>query len=205
MQKRKLRRDTIFTRLYYGMIKENPTLILCVGFAPTLAVTTTAKNGLAMGIITALVLLLTEFFVSLLKRAIPKKDRTAAYAIISACFATLLQLALDAYYPDYSEALGIFVSLIAVNGLIFSRAENYAVKHNPFLALFDGIGFGIGFTFVITLMGAIRELLGIGTIFGIRVIPDGYTISIAALAPGAFFLLACLIALANKLKGGKRA
>ena len=200
-----MRKDTIFTRLYHGILLENPTVVLCLGLCPTLAVTTTAKNGLAMGIITAVVLTLSEFFISILKRIIPKKDRMLVYVLISACFTTFVQLFLNAFYPDISESLGVFVALTAVNGVIFGRADAYAVKNNPGLALFDGIGFGIGYTLIITILGAVREVLGIGTIFGIRVIPDGYTIPIAALAPGAFFLLACLIAAANKIRGGRRA
>lgn len=200
-----MKKDTIFTRLYHGILVENPTVVLCLGLCPTLAVTTTAKNGLAMGIVTAIVLVLSEFFISLLKRIIPKRERIFVYVLIAACFTTLVQMALNAYFPDISESLGIFVSLTAVNGVIFGRADAYASKNNPGLALFDGIGFGIGYTLIITILGAIREILGIGTIFGIRVIPDGYTFSIAALAPGAFFLLACLIAIANKIKGGRRA
>ncbi len=200
-----MKKDTIFTRLYHGIFVENPTVVLCLGLCPTLAVTTTAKNGLAMGIVTGIVLVLSEFFISLLKRVIPKRERMLVYVLISACFTTLMQLALNAYFPDISESLGIFVALTAVNGVIFGRADAYAMKNNPGLALFDGIGFGIGYTLIITILGALREILGIGTIFGIRVIPDGYTLSIAALAPGAFFLLACLIAIANKIKGGRRA
>lgn len=199
------KKDTIFTRLYHGILVENPTAVLCLGLCPTLAVTTTAKNGLAMGIVTGIVLVLSEFFISLLKRVIPKKDRMIIYVLISACFTTIMQLVLNAYFPDISESLGVFVSLTAVNGVIFGRADNYAMQNNPGLALFDGIGFGIGYTLIITILGAVREILGIGTIFGIRVIPDGYTLSIAALAPGAFFLLACIIAVAQKIKGGRSA
>lgn len=199
------KKDTIFTRLYHGIFAENPTAVLCLGLCPTLAVTTTAKNGLAMGIITGVVLVLSEFFISLLKRVIPKKDRMIIYVLISACFTTIVQLVLNAYFPDISESLGVFVSLTAVNGVIFGRADDYAMQNNPGLSLFDGIGFGIGYTLIITILGALREILGIGTIFGIRVIPDGYTLSIAALAPGAFFLLACIIAVAQKIKGGRSA
>ncbi|MBR2695943.1 MAG: electron transport complex subunit RsxE [Parasporobacterium sp.] len=199
-----MKKDTIFKRLYHGILIENPSVVLCLGLCPTLAVTTTAKNGLAMGIVTAAVLILSEFVISLLKRIIPKKDRMIVYVLIAACWTTIVQLVLNAYFPDISESLGIFVALTAVNGLIFGRADGYAIENNPFLSIFDGIGFGIGYTLIITILGAIREILGIGTIFGIRIIPDGYTLSIAALAPGAFFLLACLIAIANKIKGGRR-
>lgn len=200
-----MKKDTIFTRLYHGIFLENPTVVLCLGLCPTLAVSTTAKNGLAMGIVTMIVLILSEFVISLLKRIIPSRDRMIIYVIVAACFTTILQLVMNAYYPEISESLGIFISLTAVNGLIFGRADGYAIEHNPILSIFDGIGFGIGYTLILTIFGAIREILGIGTIFGIRVIPDGYTLTIAALAPGAFFLLACLIAVANKIRGGRRA
>ena len=200
-----MKKDSILKRLSSGILFENPTLVLCLGLCPTLAVSTTAKNGLAMGIVTAIVLILSEFVISLMKKIIPSKDRMIVYVLIAACFTTIMQLILHAYFPDISESLGIFVSLTAVNGLIFGRADGYAIENNPVLSIFDGIGFGIGYTIIITLLGAIREILGIGTIFGIRVIPDGYTLSIAALAPGAFFLLAILIAIANKIRGGRRA
>ena len=200
-----MKKDSILKRLSSGILFENPTLVLCLGLCPTLAVSTTAKNGLAMGIVTAIVLILSEFVISLMKKIIPSKDRMIVYVLIAACFTTIMQLILNAYFPDISESLGIFVSLTAVNGLIFGRADGYAIENNPVLSIFDGIGFGIGYTIIITLLGAIREILGIGTIFGIRVIPDGYTLSIAALTPGAFFLLAILIAIANKIRGGRRA
>ena len=196
-------KDTIFKRLYYGIIKENPVLVMCLGLCPAIAVVATAKNGLAMGVFTAVVLVLSNFFISILKKAIPETERLIVYVIIVGCFTAVSQIFLKAYYPEINEALGIFVSLTAVNSVIYYRAENYAYRSNPALSLFDGIG--IGYTLFLTLFGAIREILGVGTIFGIRIIPDGFTISIAALAPGAFFILACLIALANRIGGGKRA
>lgn len=199
------KKDSVFQRLYHGILLENPSVVLCLGLCPTLAVSTTAKNGLAMGIATAIVLILSEFVISLIKKIIPSKDRMIIYVLVAACFTTILQLVMNAYFPEISESLGIFLSLTAVNGLIFGRADGYAVNNNPLLSIFDGIGFGIGFTLIITILGAVREILGIGTIFGIRVIPDGYTLSIAAMAPGAFFLLACFIAIANKIRGGRRA
>lgn len=196
-------KDTIFTRLYHGIWLKNPTLVLCLGLCPTLAVTTSAKNGLSIGIITAIVLILSEFVISVCKRIIPKQDRMIFYVIIAAMFTTILQLVLNAYFPDIAEAMGIFVSLTAVNGIIFGRAEDYAMQHNPGLAVFDGIGFGIGFTLVSTILGALREILGLGTVFGIRLFPEGYSFPAAVLAPGAFLLLACIIAAVNKIRGGK--
>lgn len=198
------KKDTIFTRLYHGILLENPTVILCLGLCPTLAVTTTAKNGLAIGIVTTIVLILSELTVSILRKILPVKDRMIAYVLITAGFTTLVEIGLNAWFPDVAESLGVFVPLTAVNGIIFGRADGYAVRKNPGLSAFDGLGFGIGFTLIATILGALREILGIGTIFGIRILPDGYTLSVAALAPGAFFLLACIIAIANKIRGGRR-
>ena len=149
-------RDTIFTRLYHGILIENPTVVLCLGLCPTLAVTTTARNGLAMGIVTGIVLVLSEFCISLLKRVIPRRERMIVYVLITACFTTLTQMALEVWYPAISESLGIFVSLTAVNGVIFGRADTYALRNNPGLSLFDGIGFGIGYTLIITVLGAVK-------------------------------------------------
>lgn len=199
------KKDSVLKRLYHGIVLENPTLVLCLGLCPTLAVTTTAQNALAMGIITAVVLVLSELVISLLKKIIPVRERMIIYVLVAACFTTIMQLVMNAWFPEISESLGIFISLTAVNGLIFGRADGYAIENNPLLSVFDGIGFGIGYTLVITFFGAFREIIGIGTIFGIRIIPDGYTLSIAAMAPGAFFLLACLIAAANKIRGGRKA
>ena len=198
------KKDNIFRRLYYGVLKQNPTVVLCLGLCPTLAVSTTAKNGLAMGIFTSVVLLLSNLFISLFRKLIPQAERILAFVLIIATFTTISQVFLLAYFPDISEALGIFIPLTAVNTVIYDRAEKYAIDHNPVLSIFDGIGMGIGFTLIITILGAIREILGIGTVFGYRLIPTGYTISIAALAPGGFILLACIMAVANKIRGGRR-
>ena len=198
------KKDTIFRRIYYGILKENPTVVLCLGLTPTLAVTTTAKNGLAMGIFTSVILILSNLFISLFRKLIPQAERILAFVVVIASFTTLSQIFLQAYFPDISEALGIFIPLTAVNTVIYDRAEKYAISHNAGLSLFDGIGMSIGFTLIITILGAIREILGIGTVFGYRLIPAGYTLPIAALAPGGFILLACIIAVANKIKGGRR-
>lgn len=195
-------KDNIFIRLYNGILRENPTAVLCIGLCPTLAVSTTAKAALAMGIITAFVLILTETFASILKKLIPEKGRILMYLIVSACFTTIFKLFLNALYPDISELLGIFVAITAVNGIIFSRIDKYALSHNPVLSFFDALGMGIGFTLIITILGCVREILGLGTIFGIRILMPNYTLPIAALAPGGFFILACIIAVANKLNGG---
>lgn len=200
-----MKKDTIFTRLYYGVIKENPIIVLALGLCPALAVSATAKNGLAMGVFTSVVLIVSNFFISLFKRLLPKGEKILLYVFLIASFTIVAQLFLKAYFPEVNEALGVFAQLTAVNGVIYYRAENYAVNKNPGLALFDGIGVSIGYTFIITLFGALREIIGLGTVFDIRIIPEGYNLSIASLAPGAFFILACLVALGNKIsKGGRR-
>lgn len=198
------KKDNIFRRLYYGFLKENPTLFLYLGLCPTLAVSTTAVYALAMGAFTTAVLILSNVLVSICKKIIPKEERLLFYLLIAAALTVSGQLFLKAYFPDISQGLGIFLPLTAVNGIIYDRAENCAYSCNPGIALFDGIGMGIGYTFVITLLGSIREVIAFGTIFGYRLIPNGYTISIAALAPGGFILLAFIMALANKIRGGHR-
>jgi len=200
-----MKKDTIFTRVYYGVIKENPIIVLVLGLCPALAVSATAQHGLAMGAFTTAVLIISNLFISLFKKLLPRSDKILMYILLIATFTTLAQLFLKAFFPEVNEALGVFAQLTAVNGVIYYRAENYAVSHNPVLSLFDGIGFGIGYTFIITLFGALREIIGLGTVFGIRIIPSDYTLSIGSMAPGAFFILACLIALGNKIsKGGRR-
>ena len=198
------KKDNIFRRLYYGFLKENPILFLYLGLCPALAISTTAKFALAIGAFTTAVLILSNFLISVCKKIIPKEERILAYILIAAGLTIAGQFFLRAYYPDISEGLGIFVPLTAVNGIIYDRAEKCAYTSNPGIALFDGIGMGIGYTFIITLLGSIREIIAFGTVFGYRLIPNGYTISIAALAPGGFILLAFIMALANKIRGGHR-
>ncbi len=198
------KKDTLFIRIYNGLIKENPTMILCLGFCPTLAVSTTAKKALVMGIFTTAVLILSNLILSLTRKRIPQKERFLAFILVIGSLTTVAQLFLKAYFPDISEALGIYVPLTAVNSLLYDRAEKYAMHNNAVLSFFDGVGMGLGFTLIITVLGALREMIGIGTIFGYRIIPDGFTVPAAALAPGAFILLACLIAIGNKIRGGRR-
>ena len=198
------KKDNIFRRIYYGFLKENPVLFLYLGLCPTLAVSTTAINALAMGAFTTAVLIASNVLISICKKVIPKEERLLGYILIVAGLTVAGQLFLKAYYPDISEGLGIFIPLTAVNGVIYDRAEKCAYTCNPGIALFDGIGMGIGYTFVLTLLGSVREIIAFGTIFGYRLIPNGYTISIAALAPGGFIILAFIMALANKIRGGHR-
>lgn len=201
MKMPQLKPDTPLERLWNGIIKENPTFVLMLGMCPTLAVTTGAVNGLGMGLSTAAVLILSNMMISLLRHIIPDGVRMPAYIVIVASFVTVVELLMHAFVTGLYEALGIYIPLIVVNCIILGRAEAYASKHGVLASAFDGLGMGLGFTAALTLIGLVRELLGAGTAFGVQVMPDGYTpISIFILAPGAFFVLAGLTALQNKLR-----
>ena len=187
-------------RLYNGIIKENPTFVLTLGMCPTLAVTTSAMNGLGMGLTTAAVLALSNLFISALRKVIPDKVRIPAFIVIVASFVTMVQLLLEAFMPSLNAALGIYIPLIVVNCIILGRAESYAY-HNPVIpSFFDGVGMGLGFTVALTLLGIFREFIGSGTFFGMRVFPEEYGVTIFVLAPGAFFVLAMLVAIQNFIK-----
>ena len=191
----------IFERLYNGIIKENPTLVLMLGMCPTLAVTTGAVNAIGMGLSTTAVLMMSNLMISALRKVIPDKVRMPAYIVIIASFVTIVQLLIQAYIPSIYDMLGIYIPLIVVNCIILGRAEAYASKNPVLPSFFDGLGMGLGFTVALTILGAFRELLGAGTVFGIQVMPASYEpISIIVMAPGAFFVLAMLTALQNKLK-----
>jgi len=190
----------ISERLYNGIIKENPTFVLTLGMCPTLAVTTSAINGLGMGLTTCAVLALSNLFISLLRKVIPDKVRIPAFIVIVASFVTMVQLLLEAYLPALNQSLGIYIPLIVVNCIILGRAESYAYKNPPIPSLFDGIGMGLGFTGALTILGIFREFIGSGTFFGNRVFPEEYGITIFVLAPGAFFVLAVLVAVQNYIK-----
>lgn len=198
-------------RLYNGLIKENPTFVLMLGMCPTLAVTTLAMNGIGMGLTTTVILALSNVMISALRKVIPDGVRMPAYIVIVASFVTIVQFLLQAYVPGLYESLGIYIPLIVVNCIILGRAEAYASKNKPIPSLFDGIGMGLGFTLSITCIGAVRELIGAGSIFGKQILPladaaagkMGYEpVTIFILAPGAFFVLAFLSALQNKFKIG---
>ena len=188
-------------RLYNGFVKENPTFVLMLGMCPTLAVTTSAINGLGMGLTTTAVLPMSNLFISLLRKIIPNKVRIPAFIVIIASFVTIVQLLLEAYLPSLNKALGVYIPLIVVNCIILGRAEAYAYSNPPIPSLFDGLGMGLGFSFALTCIGIVRELLGAGKVFGTAVMPAGFEpIRIFAQAPGAFFVLACLVALQNFVK-----
>lgn len=188
-------------RLYNGIIKENPTFVLMLGMCPTLAVTTSAMNGLGMGLTTMVVLALSNMIISLLRNIIPDKVRIPAFIVIIASFVTMMELLLEGFLPSLYDALGIYIPLIVVNCIILGRAEAYASKNPVLPSLFDGIGMGLGFSFALTCIGAVRELIGSGKIFGFSVMPASYVpCAIFVMAPGAFFVLAALTALQNKVK-----
>ncbi|MDO5156196.1 MAG: electron transport complex subunit E [Eubacteriales bacterium] len=188
-------------RLYSGIIKENPTFVQMLGMCPTMAVTTTAIGGLGMGLTTTIVLILSNMMISALRKVIPDKVRIPAFIVIIASFVTIVQFLLEGFIPSLYDTLGIYIPLIVVNCIILGRAESYASKNNVWLSMFDGIGMGLGFTVGLTSIGIFRELFGNGTIFNIRIMPAQYEpVTILILAPGAFFVLACLIAVQNKVK-----
>lgn len=196
-------------RLYNGIIKENPTFITMLGMCPTLAVTSSSLNGFYMGLTTTVVLSLTNLLISALRKVIPDKVRIPAFIVVIASMVTIVQLLLEAYLPALNDALGIYIPLIVVNCIIFGRAESYAAKYSVGLSLFDGIGMGLGFTGALTIIGSVREILGSGSIFGldflepmknIGIFSSLEPVSIFVLAPGAFFVLAVLTAIQNKLK-----
>jgi electron transport complex protein RnfE len=196
-------------RLYNGIIKENPTFVLMLGMCPTMAVTTSAINGLGMGLCTTLVLIFSNLIISILRNIIPNRVRVPAYIVIVASLVTIVQLLLQGFVPSLYSSLGIFIPLIVVNCIILGRAESYASKNDPVSSVFDGIGMGLGFTFGLTCIGIVREILGAGQLFGVQILPladsaagkAGYTpITIFVLAPGAFIVLGCLVAIMNVLK-----
>lgn len=192
-------------RLYNGLVKENPTFVLMLGMCPTLAVTTSAINGLGMGITTMVVLALSNMIISLLRNIIPDRVRIPAFIVIIASFVTIVQLMLEAYLPSLNKALGVYIPLIVVNCIILGRAESYAYSNPVIPSLFDGIGMGFGFTFALTCIGLVRELLGAGQLFGFDILPDSVEpIRIFGQAPGAFFVLAGLVALQNYVKESRK-
>lgn len=192
-------------RLINGIIKENPTLVLTLGMCPTLAVTTSAINGIGMGLSTTAVLMFSNLVISLLRNFIPDRVRIPGYIVVIASLVTIVQFLLQAYVPSVNDSLGVYIPLIVVNCIILGRAEAYAGKNGPVNSFFDGLGMGLGFTVSLTILGAFRELLGAGTIFGFTVLSESFytPITIFILAPGAFFVLSCLVAIQNKIKNKK--
>lgn len=183
-----------------GIVKENPTFVLLLGMCPTLATTTSAINGMSMGLATMFVLLCSNLVISLIKNLTPDKVRIPVFVVVIASFVTILQMCLEAYLPAINKSLGIYIPLIVVNCIILGRAEAFACKNGPIASLFDGIGIGLGFTIALTILGAVRELLGAGSVFGLILVPETYNALLFILPPGAFITLGFLIAIVNKFK-----
>ena len=201
-------------RVYNGIVKENPTFVMLIGMCPTLAVTTSAMNGIGMGLSTTLVLVFSNLLISLLRKIIPDKCRVPGFIVIVASLVTIVQFLLEGFVPSLYASLGLYIPLIVVNCIILGRAESYASKNPVLPSIFDGIGMGLGFTVALTCIGAVREILGAGQIFGYQLLPladetakitTGFTpITIFVLAPGAFFVLAMLIAIQNAFRESRR-
>ena len=189
-----------FKTIINGLIKENPTFVLMLGMCPTLGTTTSALNGMSMGLATTFVLICSNVVISLLKNLIPDKIRIPAFIVVIATFVTIIQMAMEAYMPSLYDSLGLFIPLIVVNCIVLGRAEAFAAKNNPFASFCDGLGIGLGFTFGLTLLGIVRELLGTGALFSLRIFPEEYGVLVFVLAPGAFITLGYLIAIINKIK-----
>ena len=185
--------------LLNGLIKENPTFVLLLGMCPTLGTTTSAENGMGMGLATTAVLIMSNLVISLIKNLIPDKVRIPAFIVVIASFVTIIQMLMQAFVPALYASLGVFIPLIVVNCIILGRAEAFASKNSPFDSMLDGVGIGIGFTLSLTVIGAVREILGSGAIFGINLGFADYTPLIFVLAPGAFLVLGYLMVLFNKL------
>ena len=187
-----------------GIIKENPTFVLLLGMCPTLATTTSATNGMSMGLATMFVLICSNFVISLIKNVVPDMVRIPVFVVVIAAFVSILQMLMEAYMPSINKSLGIYIPLIVVNCIILGRAEAFACKNNPLASICDGIGMGLGFTLAICAMAAIRETLGCGTFCGLPV-PWFHEnpIGILTMAPGGFFVFGCMIALINKLSKGR--
>ena len=188
-------------RLYNGLIKENPTFVLMLGMCPTLAVTTSAINGVGMGLTTTVVLVMSNMLISMLRKVIPDSVRMPAFIVVVASFVTIVQFLLEGFIPSLYDSLGLYIPLIVVNCIILGRAESYASKNPVLPSVFDGIGMGLGFTIGLTSIGIVREVIGAGQIFGKQIMPASYEpVTIFILEPGAFFVLAGLVAIQNKVK-----
>ena len=186
--------------LLNGLLKENPTFVLLLGMCPTLSTTSSAMNGLSMGLATTFVLICSNIVISAVKKLIPDLVRIPAYIVIIATFVTVVQLCMEAYTPALYASLGLYIPLIVVNCIVLGRAESFAAKNGVVASAFDGIGIGLGFTWALALLGACRELLGSGKLFGVTLMPEEYGSLIFILAPGAFIVLGYLIAIVNKLR-----
>ena len=186
--------------LMNGIITENPTFVLLLGMCPTLGTTSSAMNGMSMGLATMFVLICSNMVISALKNVIPDMVRIPGYIVVIATFVTVVQMCMEAFIPALYASLGLCIPLIAVNCIVWARAEAFAAKNGVVASAFDGIGIGLGFTIALTLLGAIRELLGTGKLFNLTIMPEQFGSLIFVLAPGAFIALGFLIAIVNKLR-----
>lgn len=189
-----------FKVLMNGIIKENPTFVLLLGMCPTLGTTSSALNGMSMGLATTFVLVCSNVVISLLKKLIPDMVRIPSFIVVIASFVTVLQMCMQAFVPDIYATLGLFIPLIVVNCIILGRAEAFASKNGVVPSFFDGLGMGLGFTIALTILGAVREILGTGKVFGCELWSEDYGMLMFVLAPGAFIVLGYLIAIVNKMK-----
>ena len=189
-----------FKVLMNGIIKENPTFVLLLGMCPTLGTTSSAINGMGMGLATMAVLICSNFVISCIKNIVPDMVRIPSYIVVIASLVTILQMVMQAFVPGLYATLGLFIPLIVVNCIILGRAEAFAAKNGPIASIFDGIGIGLGFTLALTLLGGVREFLGTGKLFDIAIMPEEYGMLLFVLAPGAFIALGYLIAIVNKMK-----
>ncbi len=189
---------------FKGFIKENPVFVLLLGMCPTLSTTTSVTNAIGMGLSATAVLICSNVVISALRKLIPDKVRIAAYIVVIATFVSITELLLKAYLPELSESLGVFIPLIVVNCIILARAEAFASKNNVFASFLDGAGMGLGFTFALFVLGAVREILGAGTFMGINVMPNGYQPAIMFILPaGGFLTLGIVLAVINLIKGDR--
>ena len=186
--------------LINGIIKDNPVFVLLLGMCPALATTSSAINGMSMGLATMFVLICSNVVISLLKNLIPDLVRIPAFIVVIATFVTIVEMVMKAYVPALADSLGIFIPLIVVNCIVLGRAEAFAAKNNVISSLFDGIGIGLGFTLALTVLGVMREFLGSGKMFSVSIFPEDYGMTLFVLAPGAFIALGYLVAVFNKLQ-----
>lgn len=195
------KKQNFLSVFFNGLIFENPIFALMLGMCPTLGITTAGSNGVGMGLATTAVLVCSNLFISLLRKFIPEKVRIPSFIVIIASFVTIIDLVMKAYLPDLSKSLGMYIPLIVVNCIIFARAESFAFKNPPVLSIADGLGMGLGFTFAITLLSIIRELIGNGTFFGATVMPASYQpMAIMLQVPGGFVTLGLLLVAVNALR-----
>ena len=183
-----------------GIIKENPTFVLLLGMCPTLGTTSSAINGMSMGLATTFVLICSNIVISALKKVIPDMVRIPGYIVVIATFVTVVQMCMEAYVPALYASLGLFIPLIVVNCIVLGRAEAFAAKNGIIPSFFDGVGMGLGFTIALTCLGAIRELFGTGKLFGMTLMPEEFGSLVFVLAPGGFIALGYLVAIVNKMK-----